>query len=173
MVGLVGVALLVLGNVGGRLATVETVKLVDYQEKGLIFKYPEGWTVTSRIQDGQELLQMIDFLAADKSVYGIIQVWRPRKSLDRFIEDSKESQADNIELREIKKIRMGEREGYFIEYSWLPKEPNPKVKPVEVRDFIFEEEGHFFRLMYSLPNASWDEENKRIFEEMVKSIGRE
>jgi len=171
LIGAVGLVLLATGGKIGRFATVQAVKMVEYRDSGgLTFRYPSGWTVAPRIQGSRELLSMVDFLASDKSVYGIVQVWRPGKPLDDFIEDSKAGKAENIEVKEVKKARLGGREGYFIEYTLLPKGLNPKVRPVEVKDFIFEEKGLFFRIMYSLPNAAWDGENEEIFAEMVKSL---
>ena len=146
-------------------------RLVEYSsyestEGGFAFNYPSTFTFTPRSFSGNDILYHVDFQDTAGSGYGFVQIWNMYMPLGEFLEKSKEASRLKYKYFSDRKMKVNGFTGYYWDYSVLGSN-NTYYKGSEV---FLEGKDKMYRISYFIPENQWNETQKEIFTNMVKSF---
>jgi hypothetical protein len=135
-------------------------------ENGIEFSYPSIFKADKQNFPGSEILYHISLQNKhDKSKNGFVQVWNLPYSLEKFLEQSKQSALMDITDFSSKKININNLNGYFWEYT-IRKAPE-NYKSLEV--FLIKD-SKLYRVSYFLPQNKYNTDEYNMFWDIVKSL---
>lgn len=135
-------------------------------EEGFEFSYPTIFEINKQNFPGSEILYHIDFHnKQQKSKGGFVQVWSLPYSLEKFLEDSKQSAMVNFINFSSEKIKVNNLDGYLWEYTI--KSASENYKALEV---FFSKNSRLYRISYFLPEKNYDNDENELFWKIVKSL---
>ncbi|NJD04739.1 MAG: hypothetical protein FIA99_19550 [Ruminiclostridium sp.] len=146
-------------------------RLVEYSsyespEGGFTFNYPSTFILTPRSFYGSDIPYHVDFKDTAGFGYGFVQIWNMSIPLGEFLEKSKEASQLHYKYFSGRKIRVNGFTGYYWDYSVLGSN-NTYYKGNEV---FLEGKNKMYRISYFIPENQWNETQKKIFTNMVKSF---
>lgn len=141
---------------------------IDFKSsgEGFEFSYPSIFEINTQNFPGSEILYHIDFQnKQDKTKYGFVQVWNLPYSLEKFLENSKQTAMVNFINFSSKKIKVNNLDGFFWEYTI--KEASSNYKALEV---FLSKDSKLYRVSYFLPEKNYDNDEYEMFWKVVKSL---
>ncbi|HEY5583920.1 MAG TPA: hypothetical protein VIK78_05445 [Ruminiclostridium sp.] len=143
-------------------------KFIDSRssEAGFEISYPSIFEVNKQNFPGSEILYHIDFRnKQDKAKGGFVQVWSLPYSLEKFLEESKQSaMVDYIDFT-TKKIKVNNLDGYFWEYT--SKGTSENYKALEA---FLSKNSRIYRISYFMPEKEYNTNEYEIFWQIVNSL---
>jgi len=135
-------------------------------EQGFEISYPSIFEINKQNFPGSEILYHIDFRnKQEKAKGGFVQVWSLPYSLDKFLEDSKQSAMVDYINFSSKKINVNNLNGYFWEYT--TKGTSENYKALEV---FLSKNSRIYRISYFMPEKKYNEAEYETFWQIVKSL---
>ena len=139
------------------------IKSVD---QGFEFSYPSIFKADKQNFPGSEILYHIDLQnKQDKSKSGFVQIWNLPYSLEKFLEESKQSSTMDFLNFSSSKIKVNNLNGYFWEYT-IRKAPE-NYKALEV---FLSKDSKLYRISYFLPQSKFNDEEYKMFWDIAKSL---
>lgn len=141
---------------------------IDFKspEEGFEFSYPSIFEINKQNFPGSEILYHIDFRnKQDKTKGGFVQVWSLPYSLEKFLENSKQSAMVDFINFNSKKIKVNNLDGYFWEYT--VKNASENYKALEV---FLSKNSRLYRISYFMPEKKYNNDEYEMFWKIVKSL---
>ncbi|MHB8065547.1 MAG: PsbP-related protein [Ruminiclostridium sp.] len=143
-------------------------KFIDFKNtsEGLEFSYPSIFKINEQSFPGSEILYHIDFQSKQvKMKRGFVQIWSLPYSLEKFLEESKQSATVDFINFSSKKIKVNNLEGYFWEYT--SKGVTENYKALEI---FLSKNSKLYRISYFMPEKEYSNDEYEMFWKIVKSL---
>lgn len=146
-------------------------RLIEYSsyvspEGGFSFNYPSTFALTPRNFSGNDIQSHIDYHDSEGSGYGFVQIWKMTIPVGEFLQKSKDFSQLKYKYFNSRKMKVNGFTGYYWDYSVLGRN-NSYYKGNEV---FLEGKDQMYRISYFIPETHWNEGQKEIFTNMVKSF---
>jgi len=141
---------------------------IDFKsaDEGFEFSYPSIFEIDMKSFPGSEILYHIDFQnKQEKMKAGFVQIWSLPISLEKFLEQSKQSAMEDFINFSSKKIKVNNLEGYFWEYT--VKGASSNYKALEV---FLSKDSKLYRISYFMPEKKYNNDEYEMFWKIVKSL---
>lgn len=139
------------------------IKSVD---QGFEFSYPSIFKADKQNFPGSEILYHIALQnKQDKSKSGFVQVWNLPYSLEKFLEESKQSAMMDITNFSSSKINVNNLNGYFWKYT-IKKAP----ENYEALEVFLMKNSKLYRISYFLPQSKFNDKEYNLYWGIVKSL---
>jgi len=134
--------------------------------EGFEFSYPSIFEINKQSFPGSEIMYHVDFQnRQDKTKHGFVQVWDVPYSLEKFLENSKQTAMVNFIDFSSKKIKVNTLDGFFWEYTI--KDTSGNYKALEV---FLSKDSKLYRLSYFIPQKEYDNDEYDMFWKVVESL---
>ncbi|MBU3178907.1 hypothetical protein KPL47_21585 [Clostridium estertheticum] len=132
------------------------------------YKLPKGWTTNEKKFSGDEILYHNDFQSSDVAIHGFVEVWKGRKDLKAFLDNSKNiSEVQNkIKSYKIDDITINGKKTYVVQYL-INVSDNNWYKSYE---YFIDDGEEFYRFSFFIKNVNFKETYGAIFESIVETL---
>lgn len=141
---------------------------VDFKtaEDGFEFSYPAGFEIDEKSFPGSEILYHVDFVnRKNRFQGGFVQVWNIPYSLDKFLNESMKAATIDFINFSSQKIEVNNLKGYLWEYTF--KGPSENYKALEA---FLSKDSKVYRISYHTPEKAFNEEDVKLFWNIVQSL---
>ncbi len=135
-------------------------------DEGIEFSYPSIFKINSKTFPGSEIVFHLDFQnKKEKLKSGFVQVWNLPYSLEKFLENSKQTAMEDFINFSSKKIKVNNLEGYFWEYDVSRASGNYKALEV-----FLSKGSKMYRISYFIPEKLYGKDEYEMYWKMVDSL---
>jgi hypothetical protein len=144
---------------------VNSMKDIEAKGLGFSFSFPSAFQVNEQSFAGNEILYHVDFSDKSKNINGFVQVWNLQTPLKDFLINSKNTSPGNYQNFKMNEIKVNNLDGYLWDYTSVNN--STSIKALEA---FFQKDGKMYRLSYFVPEKSYNNEHKKIFMNILKSL---
>lgn len=132
----------------------------------LSFNYPSAFIIDEKEFAGSDVLYHIDFYDNSRSLNGFVQVWTIPCSLEQFLESAKNLSSMEFDGFSSENIVVNGLPGFFWDYT----AKNGSGMSYKGSEVFMKTGDTMYRISYFVPENLWDEEQKEIFWNIVRSF---
>ena len=147
----------------------QTYKEYKVLDNTFSFKLPRDWTTWSESFEGGEIIYSLFFKSPDSKLHGFIQVWNMEKSLEQFVNESRNAAVGTVDFKyyDISQIMVDRKVGYLMDYS----RQNDEGKYYKGYEALIEGDNNkIYRASFFVEEKNWKDFYKMVFNTIIQSF---
>ncbi|WP_298845406.1 hypothetical protein [Clostridium sp.] len=132
------------------------------------YKLPKGWITNEKKFLGDEILYHNDFKSSDAVIHGFVEVWKGRKDLKKFLDNSKNISEEQNKIKDYKinDITINGKKTYVVQYL-INVSDNNWYRSYE---YFVDDGEEFYRFSFFIKNVNFKEMYGAVFESIVETL---